>query len=648
MSGLAPANEAASVELTRLRHEVKAKLFGGEAEAVRIGRFRVRSVLGRGGMGIVYRAEDETLGRQVALKLLRPDVGAADGGRGGRRLAGEAQSLARLSHPNVVAVFDVGEHEGQRFIAMEYVEGQTLREWLRAPREVGDILEIFTQAGRGLAAAHAVGLVHRDFKPDNVLVGSDGRARVLDFGLARPPGAVDGEGSEPPALEAGADPLATSLTREGALLGTPAYMAPEQHLGDAADARSDQFAFCVALFESLVGERPFVSRDLRSLSLAIVGGKRRAIAAGPHGEIPAHVRAVLERGLQVDPSARFPDMETLLAALGSREPVLSASTSAVNGEAARRVAPGVVTPVDPLGLDELGLDTVEIERALGLEGLGGGPSGRPRLEPHELAAVVEEAGLDPEEARARLREVAAARHGLVAAAAPAPLVSAGSAVGGSWLAGAAAGHLARRAPRFLSAGGHGGHGGHFGRGAATPEKFVAGYRTNVTEEYRIAQRFDPRLAPALGRVLDRTFGEVGQCEFIGPTFVWSSENAEVSLVPRGPETHIALEMDLTTDAKRRRRRSMRGFGVMGFFFGLFISVSGGLMDGPDGEVAVFLLALWSTIGATIGHLWGRRGHKKLVEAVRERLAWTAGRVDSLLAPPTNDSVAALESGESYR
>ncbi len=168
-----PPDEAA-LELTRLRRHVRAQVFGGSEQATRIGRFRLLECIGRGGMGVVWSARDEELDRTVAIKLLRPEFS-------GRDVTAEARALARLSHPNVVSVFDIGVHAEQRFIAMEYVRGQTLRAWQQAPRGVPDVVAQFLEAGRGLAAAHAVGLVHRDFKPDNVLVGDDGRPRVLSL-----------------------------------------------------------------------------------------------------------------------------------------------------------------------------------------------------------------------------------------------------------------------------------------------------------------------------------------------------------------------------------------------------------------------------------------------------------------------------------
>jgi len=210
----------------------------GEAGERRLllGRFALVRQIGQGGMGVVYTALDELLGRAVAIKMIRADRAGAVAVA---RILREAQALARLSHPNVVQLHDVRTADGQIFLAMEYVPGRTLRAWLEQRPGRAEILARFAEAGRGLAAAHAAGLVHRDFKPDNVLVGDDGRVRVVDFGLV----AAD-EPARATLVDAAPDPGASdTLTRAGAVVGTPAYMAPEQLRGEAADARSDQFAF---------------------------------------------------------------------------------------------------------------------------------------------------------------------------------------------------------------------------------------------------------------------------------------------------------------------------------------------------------------------------------------------------------------------
>ncbi len=284
-----------------------------------LGRYIVLEHLGGGGMGVVYVAYDPELDRRVVLKLLRFDGGdAARVAQGRARLFREAQAMARLSHPNVISVFDVGRLEDQVFIAMELVKGMTLSQWVKAEtRSLREILDRFRQAGTGLAAAHAAGLVHRDFKPDNVLVGDDGRVRVLDFGLARAASLDAEEPPSPEALSPGQSPLETTITRTGALLGTPGYMAPEQIDGRATDARTDQFAFSIAFYEALYGERPFIGDGWEAVAGRV---KQGLVKAAPRGsEVPAWLRAVLLRGLSPRADDRWPSMDALLAAL-ARDP----------------------------------------------------------------------------------------------------------------------------------------------------------------------------------------------------------------------------------------------------------------------------------------------------------------------------------------
>jgi serine/threonine protein kinase len=362
-----------SLELERLRREVKARLFGSSEAPLMIDRYRILGCVGRGGMGIVYAARDERLGRTVALKLLRPEL-SSSAALGRPNLAGEAQSLAKLSHPNVVAVYDVGEHDGQVYVAMEYVEGQSLRRWLEGPRTLAEILDVYLAAGEGLAAAHRAGLVHRDFKPDNVLVASDGRPRVLDFGLARPP---DRRAEpQPPAFAADADATATSVSCFGVLLGTPAYMAPEQHLGERADARSDQFGFCVALYQAIYRALPFPAEDLRALSLAIVTGKYTPPPPVPG--VPERLRRLVLRGLSVAPDDRYADLDALLTELRELRAGLEALAFA---------------PTQQLEHDP-DYDTRAIERALGLPSSNAPSSGRPKLSAAELDEIAEELGLE--------------------------------------------------------------------------------------------------------------------------------------------------------------------------------------------------------------------------------------------------------------
>jgi eukaryotic-like serine/threonine-protein kinase len=283
------------------------------------GRYMVLERVGAGGMGVVYAAFDDELDRKVALKVMhvRVDGGQSTGGR--ERLLREAQAMAKLSHPNVITVHDVGTFEGRVFIAMEFIDGPTLRAWLaQGPHDWSEIVDAFVKAGRGLAAAHAVGLVHRDFKPDNVLIGRDGRVLVMDFGLARQASARPAEAlptGSPSPVELARDLV---LTRTGALVGTPAYMAPEQHRGAAADPLVDEFSFCVALYEALYGERPFAGNSVASLAINVLEGQVRSPPRGT--AVPPWLRAVVLRGLALDASDRYPSMDALLAELQADPP----------------------------------------------------------------------------------------------------------------------------------------------------------------------------------------------------------------------------------------------------------------------------------------------------------------------------------------
>ena len=387
------------------RADVKARLFGTPSESARVGRFAVLRRIGAGGMGVVYAAYDEELDRKVAIKLVRPGRNDPDIRARSRR---EAQALARLSHPNVVQVYEVGEYIGQVYLAMEYIQGQTLRAWqTAAARTWREVVAMYLQVGRGLAAAHACGLVHRDFKPDNVLVGDgDQRPRVLDFGLARvrfreptvdlaalPPFSPLSDLSDRPAPSnlseqpapnpserptpprdlsqkpapldpteyaspaphlseqpAALDPTEYAsptphlseqpaspgldsteyaspvpappeqdapLTVPGAVLGTPAYMAPEQLAGGEADARSDVFSFCVALYEALLRVRPFPGDRSDTLLAAVQRGELARPERPP--DAPAWLLRVVERGLVADRTRRWPGMDPLLIAL-ARDP----------------------------------------------------------------------------------------------------------------------------------------------------------------------------------------------------------------------------------------------------------------------------------------------------------------------------------------
>ncbi len=312
----------------RLRKgDVKARLFGAPIESARIGRYAVLRRLGAGGMGVVYSAYDDELDRKVAIKLVRGELA---GPATIERVRREAQALARLSHPNVVQVYEVGTFRDQAYVAMEFVPGATLRAYQSAPgRTPREVLAAYLQAGRGLAAAHAVGLVHRDFKPDNALVGDDGRVRVVDFGLARLSGSSGQDPEDMPASPGLAGQAVGALTASGAVVGTPAYMAPEQIDGQVADARSDLFGFCVALYEALYGRRPYAGERPIDIRREIAAGQVSEPALAP--DLPAAVRRALVRGLAEDPAARWPDMDALLAAL-ARDP----------GRRLRRVAMAVL------------------------------------------------------------------------------------------------------------------------------------------------------------------------------------------------------------------------------------------------------------------------------------------------------------------
>ncbi len=339
-----------------------------------IGRYIVIDRLGAGGLGVVLTAYDPKLDRRVALKLLRADARETEAdSQGQRRLAREAQAMAKLQHANVVAVYDVGVHREAVYITMELVRGRTLGSWMReadTPRPWGEVLAVLTMAGRGLAAAHDAGLVHRDFKPDNVMLSREGLAKVMDFGLVRAvtdghateriveePGAVveaapadadadakramdrvrerlasmgklGGSGrastddtldatvaAAPPQTDEDAPAIVATgeeLTRTGAVMGTPAYMAPEQVAGQRVDARGDQFAFCVTLYEALYGVRPFVADTWTELARKILSAE---LGPAPHRDVPAWLHEVIARGLAKKPEDRWPDMHALLAAL---------------------------------------------------------------------------------------------------------------------------------------------------------------------------------------------------------------------------------------------------------------------------------------------------------------------------------------------
>ncbi len=306
------------------------------APGTEVGRYVILSELGSGGMGSVYAAFDAQLARRVAIKVVRPDT---DTPVARARMLGEAQAMARLTHPNVVAIYDVGLFRDAVFLAMEYVDGPTLKVWLRDAHPWRDALATLVAAGRGLAAAHAAGLVHRDFKPDNVLIGRDGRVRVGDFGIARaehageerpdtpsvpvessrtppkPPGPPVSAGSFP-SFRLDSSSASATLTLPGALIGTVGYMAPERAFEGQDDARSDQFAFCETLYLALYGRHPFDYTDLKSYLDAICLPPRPPPS---DSKVPAWVAAAVLRGLSIEPADRFATMQDLLDALG-RDP----------------------------------------------------------------------------------------------------------------------------------------------------------------------------------------------------------------------------------------------------------------------------------------------------------------------------------------
>jgi non-specific serine/threonine protein kinase len=376
-----------------------------------IGRYRVLSLIGRGGMGDVHAAYDPELDRRVALKLLRTARSSA-GAR--KRLMREARALGKLSHPNVVQVYDVGEHEGDVFLAMELVEGQAFDAWCRSTPAPGwrAVLAAYLDAARGLSAAHDKGVIHRDVKPSNILRGADGRVRVVDFGLAvadetpsvdeapspPPPAAAavavdasdatwpaDPEGAPlaAPSANAGAVGIRTEpLTTTGALVGTPLYMAPEQYEGSRATPASDQYSLCTALYEALHGVLPFAARADARMRLGEIMAQKKAgpPAAPPAGSpVPAWVHAALARGLSPRPEDRYPSMNALIAAM-----IADAETDPMNpglgahgglrepgAEAAGRV-PRPLTPL--VGREgELGEITsrVRASRLITLTGTGG-------------------------------------------------------------------------------------------------------------------------------------------------------------------------------------------------------------------------------------------------------------------------------------
>jgi tRNA A-37 threonylcarbamoyl transferase component Bud32/tetratricopeptide (TPR) repeat protein len=270
---------------------------------------------------VVYGAYDPDGDRKVGIKLFHPGGEEAQATR--LRLVQQAQALAKLAHPCVERIYEAGTYGPWVFLATEFVDGLDLRQWMEArdePFPWPEVLRVFREAGRGLAAAHKLGIVHRDFRPGNVILGKEGRLVVVDFGLAQ---AVEDEDDDIDISELresmeGKPPAEDTQATTSGVAGTPAYMAPEQHLSGRADARSDQFSFCVALYEALYGERPFSGNRPRALALAAA---KHAVRPPPAGSsVPPWLRTVLLKGLAPHPEERFPSMEALLREL-ARDPV---------------------------------------------------------------------------------------------------------------------------------------------------------------------------------------------------------------------------------------------------------------------------------------------------------------------------------------
>ncbi|MCH9681667.1 MAG: serine/threonine protein kinase [Deltaproteobacteria bacterium] len=353
--------DRSSEDTTLLAPDVERPAASSRAPQLRrgavLGRYVVLHALGSGAMGAVYLSYDPRLERRVALKLLHGVPTSSQR----HRFVREARAMAKIAHPHVVPVYDFGTHDGRLFLAMELVEGRDLRAVARE-RQLGwlEALRMMRQAGEGLSAAHAAGLVHRDFKPANVMVDATGQALVTDFGLV---GEAGDESSRPTPSE----PLcgddvptdATRLTETGMVLGTPAYMAPEQYRGELVDARSDQYAFCVALFELLYGVRPFEGVNALMLEEAKLREEIRAVG---RGQGPRRLLGILRRGLAAEPDRRWPTMDVLLEALGGvtrRRRWIAGSALAVamgGGAVAWGATAAAPSPCESVG-DELGWTT---------------------------------------------------------------------------------------------------------------------------------------------------------------------------------------------------------------------------------------------------------------------------------------------------
>jgi tRNA A-37 threonylcarbamoyl transferase component Bud32/tetratricopeptide (TPR) repeat protein len=317
LASCAPCTELATWAAAEIANRSRASrregrpFVGQLAPGSQVGRYQILGAVGRGGMGEVYAAYHPDLDRRIALKVV--GQWGADSAELRARLLREARAIARLSHPNVVTVHDAGTVGDRVYIAMEFIDGVTLDQWVASsPQAWERVLDVFMGAGRGLAAAHAAGIVHRDFKPQNVMIAKDGAVRVMDFGLARLVGDVAaGDVDVEAARAAIATPATATVTKTGAVIGTPAYMAPEQFRGEPPDARADQFSFCVALFEALFRFRPAISTQ------STADTTKDALKGSMRGSVPAWLHDVLLRGLSADPARRHVSMNALLAALAA-------------------------------------------------------------------------------------------------------------------------------------------------------------------------------------------------------------------------------------------------------------------------------------------------------------------------------------------
>lgn len=303
-----------NVEALAAMHSLQRRLFNVEPKAPQVGRYEILGRIGEGAMGVVYEARDPKLDRNLALKVMK---GLSEDPKQQReahqRVKREATTLAKLSHPNIVEIYDVGQADGRSYIAMEHVAGHDLAGWLALEaRTWPEIVEVFVQVGQGLAAAHGVGLVHRDIKPSNILIGGDGRVKVADFGLAAPGRLED----DPPSMATGANPaegLSTLQSRPSPIMGTVGYMAPEQLLGEAVDRRADIFGMCATLWEALYGTRPYAGSSEARATFARL--KRGTPRPSSDADVPAWLRKICRRGLAYHPIDRWTHAQTLVEAL---------------------------------------------------------------------------------------------------------------------------------------------------------------------------------------------------------------------------------------------------------------------------------------------------------------------------------------------